>query len=487
MTVALTSLARMLETVSTVGALESVALRRAVADSRLVQEGDLFCCIVGDHSDGHDFAEVAVAQGAVALLVDHALALPVPQLVLEPSSMRHQVALAAQFLAGRPSEALAICGVTGTNGKTTVTQMLGSIARTAGRPTTVIGTLSGSRTTPEAPELAEFLADARDEAKAEGVVGVVALEVSSHALALSRVDGIRFSVACFTNLSHDHLDFHGTMEAYFAAKAELFTKERCEKAVIFVDDQAGARLAEMVDVPVIPVSMSDATSIDLGLNGSWFTWRDLRVHVPLPGMVNIANALVALAAGIALGLKPDACVVGLSAMALVPGRLQRIASQRNDAPTVFIDYAHTPAGLATVLIDLRRLMAKESSLTVVFGCGGDRDQMKRAPMGEAAVRLADSVFVTNDNPRSEDPRAIADQILSGMSSDLRGQVQVVLDRRLAIEQAISNARVGDVVLVAGKGHEGFQVAGDTTLPFNDAQIAQAALASANEEATCSPS
>ncbi len=487
MTIALTSLARMLETTSSVGVLESVALRRAVADSRLVQPGDLFCCIVGDNSDGHDFASAAVERGAVALLVDHALDLDVPQLVLDPSSMRHQVALAAQFLAGRPSEALAVCGVTGTNGKTTVTQMLGSMARIAGRPTTVIGTLSGSRTTPEAPELAEYLADARDEAKAEGLVGVVALEVSSHALALSRVDGIKFSVACFTNLSHDHLDFHGTMEAYFSAKAQLFTSDRCEQAVIFVDDQAGARLAGMVDVPVIAVSMSDATAIDLGLNGSWFTWREMRVHVPLPGMVNIANALVALAAGVALGIKPDACVVGLSAMALVPGRLQRIAGERDDAPTVFVDYAHTPAGLATVLTDLRRLMPKESSLIVVFGCGGDRDQMKRAPMGEAAARLATSVIVTNDNPRSEDPGAIADQILSGISSDRRAQVKVVLDRRLAIEEAISTARAGDVVLVAGKGHEGFQVAGDTTTPFNDAQVAQAALSMTHEEATCSPS
>ena len=482
MTTALTTLAKHLEVANTVGALENVALTRAIADSRRVEPGDLYCCIVGSSADGHDFAVQAVAAGASALLVDHELDLDVPQLIVDRTAMRHAMALAAHFLKGNPAAALTMCGVTGTNGKTTVTQMLGAILRVAGKPVTVIGTLSGARTTPEAPELAEYLGDARDEAKAISEVGAVAMEVSSHALALQRVDGLQFDVALFTNLSHDHLDFHHSMEEYFQAKAELFTKERAKRAVIFVDDAYGARLADQVEIPVVRVSMDLAEQIDLGLSGTWFTWRGVRVHVPMPGMVNVANALMALETAVALSVKPDLCATGIGAMVVVPGRLERVTGSGGSLPTVFVDYAHTPAGLKTVLTDLRNLMHESGKLSVVFGCGGDRDREKRSVMGDIASQLADSVFVTSDNPRSENPQAIVSAIVSGVNPANAEKVVVELDRQRAIITALNASAKEDVVVIAGKGHETGQVIGATTTPFDDAAVARDALSALRGEA-----
>jgi UDP-N-acetylmuramoyl-L-alanyl-D-glutamate--2,6-diaminopimelate ligase len=481
-TTALTTLAKHLEVANTVGTLENVALTRAIADSRRVEPGDLYCCIVGSTADGHDFAAQAVAGGASALLVDHELDLDVPQLIVDRTAMRHTMALAAHFLKGNPATALTMCGVTGTNGKTTVTQMLGAILRVAGKPVTVIGTLSGARTTPEAPELAEYLGDARDEAKAISEVGAVAMEVSSHALALHRVDGLQFDVALFTNLSHDHLDFHHSMEEYFQAKAELFTKERAKRAVIFVDDAYGARLADQVEIPVVRVSMDLAEQIDLGLSGTWFTWRGVRVHVPMPGMVNVANALMALETAVALSVKPDLCATGIGAMVVVPGRLERVTGSGGSLPTVFVDYAHTPAGLKTVLTDLRNLMHESGKLSVVFGCGGDRDREKRSVMGDIASQLADSVFVTSDNPRSENPQAIVSAIVSGVNPANAEKVVVELDRQRAIITALNASAKEDVVVIAGKGHETGQVIGATTSPFDDAAVARDALSALRGEA-----
>ncbi len=482
MTTALTTLAKHLGVVQTVGTLENVALTRATADSRRVEPGDLYCCIVGSSADGHNFAQEAVALGASALLVDHPLDLVVPQLIVDRTAMRRAMALAAQFLQGSPATALTMCGVTGTNGKTTVTQMLGAIMRVAGKQVTVIGTLTGARTTPEAPELAEYFGDARDEAKAISEVGLVAMEVSSHALALHRVDGVVFDLALFTNLSHDHLDFHGSMEEYFAAKAQLFTADRAKRAVIFVDDAYGARLADAVEIPVVRVSMDLAEQIDLGLTGTWFTWRGVRVNVPMPGLVNVANALMALEAAVALLVKPDVCASGIGAMTLVPGRLERVTGSGGSQATVFVDYAHTPAGLKTVLTDVRNLMSGSGALHVVFGCGGDRDRDKRGLMGEIAGQLADVVVVTSDNPRSEDPSAIADSIVAGVNSADQSKVAVELDRRQAIFTAIKNARAQDVVVIAGKGHESAQVIGTATTEFDDAAVAREAFASLRGEA-----
>ena len=289
-------------------------------------------------------------------------------------------------------------------------------------------------------------------------------------------------MALFTNLSHDHLDFHHSMEEYFQAKAELFTKERAKRAVIFVDDAYGARLADQVEIPVIRVSMDLAEHIDLGLSGTWFTWRGVRVHVPMPGMVNVANALMALETGVALSVKPDLCATGIGAMVVVPGRLERVTGSGGSLPTVFVDYAHTPAGLKTVLTDLRNLMHESGKLAVVFGCGGDRDREKRSVMGDIASQLADSVFVTSDNPRSEDPQAIASAIVSGVNPANAEKVVVELDRQRAIITALNASAKEDVVVIAGKGHETGQVIGATTTPFDDAAVARDALSALRGEA-----
>lgn len=475
MSVALSTVVRAVGPTSVLGSVTGISVAAATADSRAVAPGDLFCCVHGATFDGHDFAADAVAAGAVALLVDHPLAIDIPQLVIPDDALRTAMATAAHLLAGNPAEALTTCAVTGTNGKTTVTQMLGAMANAAGRPATVIGTLSGARTTPEAPELARFLADARDEARTLGATGFVAMEVSSHALDQRRVDAMVFDVAVFTNLSHDHLDYHGTMETYFEAKAKLFTPPHASLGVVFVDDPYGARLAQSATIPVTAVRRDDATDVTCSVDGSTFTWRGRPVAVVLPGRVNVDNALVALVAAEALGLDLDAAVRGLATMAPVPGRLERISAGVDGGPTVLVDYAHTPAGLETVLGNLRDLMGYRGRLTVVFGCGGDRDRGKRPTMGEIASRLADSVLITSDNPRSEEPAAIAAQIVDGVPATLRSKVSLQLDRAQAITTAIANAQAGDVVLVAGKGHEVTQVAGGTVTAFSDADVARAAL------------
>ena len=476
MTTALSTLMKAIGPASVIGTPTGIALRSCVADSRQVAPGDLFCCVPGATFDGHDFARVAVEAGAVALLVDHPLALDVPQLVVPSGALRHAMAVAAHLLAQYPADALTTCGVTGTNGKTTVTQMLGAMASASGLPATVIGTLSGARTTPEAPELAAFLADARDDARSVGQRGFVAMEVSSHALALQRVDAVQFDLAVFTNLSHDHLDFHETMEAYFDAKAMLFTEEHARRAVIFVDDPWGERLMGRTSIPVTPVRRSDATDVSCTVEGSTFGWRDRSVQLAIPGRVNVDNALVALTAAAALDVDLDLAIAGLAEMTPVPGRLERVGSPSTNQPTVLVDYAHTPAGLETVLSDLRRLMGFRGRLFVVFGCGGDRDRQKRSVMGEVASRLADQVVVTSDNPRSEEPAAIAAQIIDGVPVSLRSKISLHLDRSQAIHAAIAQALPGDVVLIAGKGHEAVQDLGGSVTSFSDHSVAMAALA-----------
>ncbi len=444
-------------------------------DSRNVVPGGLFCCVSGDSLDGHDFAEAAIALGAAALLVDHRLEVHVPQLLVGRDRLRSAMAVYAQAVAGFPARQLLTCGVTGTNAKTTVTQMLGTMAQRAGFRSTVIGTLSGSRTTPEAPVLAGFLADARDEALASGDPGFVAMEVSSHALSLHRVDGVTFDVCAFTNLSHDHLDFHGTMENYYQAKASLFTPERCRHAVVFVDDPYGARLADEVQVPLTVVQAADASEVLVELGHSSFTWRGQRATMPLTGRLNVHNALVAMTAASALGFDEEAIVAGLAEVSTVAGRLELVAPTSPDRPTVLVDYAHTPAGLEAVLSNLRQLIAPEARLHVVFGCGGDRDRAKRPLMGEVAARLADQLTVTSDNPRSEDPAAIAAAIVDGIPKRMVDHVVVELDRVAAITTAIGRSSAGDVVLIAGKGHEAVQETRGVKVPLSDVEVARQAL------------
>lgn len=430
-------------------------------DSRRVGAGALFACIRGAQTDGHDHAAEAVAAGAVALLVEHPLALDVAQVVVP--SVRSALGPAAAFVHGAPSEVLDVVGVTGTNGKTTTVRLVASLLRSLGRAVTEVGTLTGERTTPEATELQRIFAKARDAGH-----DAVAMEVSSHALDQRRVDGTHFRVAAFTNLGVDHLDHHGTVEAYFAAKARLFTAELAELAVIETSSEPGRRLAEMVDIPVVEIDASAREGADLRPTGSRFRWRDLVVDLPIAGAFNVTNAVIAAESVVALGATPVDVARALSHVDGVPGRFETI--DRGQPFTVVVDYAHTPDGLEAVLETARAVTQR--SLTVVFGAGGDRDRGKRPAMGEVARRMADRVVVTSDNPRNEPPDAIISAIVSGME---RPPELVEPDRRLAVRHALAGAREGDVVLIAGKGHETTQTIGDDVLAFDDREVARQEL------------
>jgi UDP-N-acetylmuramoyl-L-alanyl-D-glutamate--2,6-diaminopimelate ligase len=435
-------------------------------NSRQVVEGTLFCCVPGEHTDGHLHAAEAVSRGAASLLCEHRVELAVTQVQVPPGGVRPAMAQVAAAFWGHPDRSLEMVGVTGTNGKTTVTQLVGSILEAAGRTTGVIGTLGGTRTTPEAPDLQQYLA----EYVADGIRSVV-MEVSSHAITQHRVDALQFEVAAFTNLSRDHLDHHGTMEAYFEAKAALFTPGRCRHAVVFADDPWGARLLERIDPDRrTAVRRDEATGVELSVGVSRFSWRGRTVDLPLSGRFNVDNALVAAAVASALGVDDDHVVAGLDAAPVVPGRMEVVCA---GAPVaVVVDYAHTPAGLDEAL-RATRVLAGAGRVVCVFGCGGDRDPGKRPEMGKVATRLADVVVLTSDNPRSEEPQTIIEAVRAGM--DGSAEVHVEPDRAAAIRLAVAEARTGDVVLVAGKGHEATQTTGDTTVAFDDREEAAAAL------------
>ena len=445
---------------------DSTAVTSVTHDSREVVAGSIFCCVPGQRNDGHEYAATAVDRGAVAIVVEHRLpGITIPQIEVDDA----RIALARLSCAfhGDPSHQLKVVGVTGTNGKTTTTQLLGSIMRTAGWRTEVFGTLSGQYTTPEAPVLQSRLARVlEDGARA------VAMEVSSHSLALHRVDGTRFAVAVFTNLGRDHLDFHGDMESYGAAKARLFTPEFCDVAVINVDDAYGAQLANRVAVDVVPYSRLDVSDVVVTPTAHSYTWRGRRVTAPLGGSFNVMNSLAAATAAVATGLDLDSVVAGLAAAPTVPGRFESVNVGQDFA--VLVDYAHTPDGLAEVLRAVRE--ASNGRVIVVFGCGGDRDKAKRPMMGEIAVGLADRAIITSDNPRSEDPRAIIDSIAAGVPDHLRHRLHAIVpDRAAAIEQALRLAESGDVVVLAGKGHETTQTIGGTVVPFDDRLVAREIL------------
>jgi UDP-N-acetylmuramoyl-L-alanyl-D-glutamate--2,6-diaminopimelate ligase len=444
----------------------SVDVTGVTHDSRQVGPGSLFCCVPGRVTDGHDHAPGAVAAGAVALLCERPLDLPVAQVVV--ADARATMGPVAAAFHGHPSASMDVVGVTGTNGKTTTTFLLQAILEAAGRPTGVIGTLSGARTTPEAPELQARLAELRDEGRR-----AVAMEVSSHALALDRVAGTRFRVAVFTNLSRDHLDFHETMEDYFAAKARLFEPRYADVAVVNADDPRGRLLADAASVPTRTYSLHDVEGLELGATTSTGTWRGHRLVVPLGGSFNVANALAALGAAVELGVDEATAVAGLAGAAQVPGRFEVVTT---DQPfQVVVDYAHTPDGVEQVLKAARAVAA--GRVLVVLGAGGDRDWDKRPMMGEAAARHADVVVVTSDNPRSEDPEVIAAAVAAGAAG--HRDVRVELDRRAAIELAVHDARRGDVDVVAGKGHETTQTIGDRVLPFDDREVVRDVLDSAS--------
>ncbi len=454
------------ELAATIGAArhgDDVEIADVVLDSRSVPAGSLFCCVPGAVHDGHDFAAAAVEAGAVALLCERTLDLPVPQLLV--ADVRTSMAAAAAAVFGDPSAGLDVVGVTGTNGKTTVVAMVTAVLEHAGRHPREIGTLTGVRTTPEAPDLQRLLAGFRDEG-----VDAVAMEISSHALDLHRVDALHVDVGVFTNLGIDHLDFHGTQEAYFAAKARLFEPGRCRVGVVNVDDLHGRLLVDAGGDELRRVSAADASDVVTTRRGSAFTWRGRRVELPMPGAHNVMNALLAAEACVALEVDEDVIAAGLAALPPVPGRFESFGG--DGAPVVIVDFAHTPDALEHAIGTARSLLDPRGRLTVVFGCGGDRDRGKRPMMGEVACSAADQVVVTTDNPRSEDPEAIIAEIVAGCA----GTPTVVVDRRAAIERAIHAAGSDDIVLVAGKGHEQGQVVGDRVLPFDDREVVRSALA-----------
>lgn len=445
------------------GSSGDVSVTGVAHDSRDVAPGDLFCCVPGEHTDGHDHAPAAVAAGAVALLCERPLDLPVPQVLVGDARVAMAAAAAAVF--GHPSAALELVGVTGTNGKTTTVHLLRSVLEAAGRRAEVIGTLTGARTTPEAPELQRRLA----RFVAEGVTAV-AMEVSSHALALHRVDGTRFAVAVFTNLSAEHLDFHASMEEYFQAKARLFTPELADAAVVNVDDPRGRLLLDAAVIPTRGYSLDDVEDLEVGRVTSRLRWRGVELTVPLGGRFNVANALAAAEAAITLGIEPAAVAEGVAAAGPVPGRFEAVDAGQDFG--VVVDYAHTPDGLEHLLGTARELVG-EGRVIVVFGCGGDRDTAKRPLMGAAAARLADRVVLTSDNPRGEDPATIISQVRSGIDDDTTLVVEP--DRRRAIALALEAARPGDLVVIAGKGHEAYQQVGDERRPFDDRAVARELL------------
>lgn len=457
-------------------------------DSRRVAPGTLYAARRGLRSDGHAFAPDALARGAAALLVEDAAllhALGAPGVVVP--RVNPVLGRAAQLVHGRPFDRLPVLGVTGTNGKTTTTNLAASILRAQGARPALLGTLGclfeehdlgGSHTTPEADDIARLAARLLDLG-----ASCLLMEVSSHALALGRVEDVPFQVAGFTNLSHDHLDFHGSMEAYGEAKARLFTELHPRSSVINVDDAFGSRLlprapgalgVSRLGDPRARLRASDAVSDAGGLRAvAHLDNHPFTLRSPLVGAHNLENLLVAAGLALAHGAEAAPVFAALPSIPPVPGRLER-CSEAGDDLLVLVDYAHTPDALERVLAALRPLCA--GRLWCVFGCGGDRDPHKRGPMGEAAARGADRLIVTNDNPRSEDPALIAEAILAGVRA-AGATCEVELDRSLAIHRAITAAAPGDVVLLAGKGHEPYQILGAVTRPFDDRAEARRALAS----------
>ncbi len=450
-------------------------------DDRRVAPGTLFFCVPGFTRDGHDFAPDAVARGAAALVVERPLDLGVPEVVVP--WVRAAMGPAAARFHGDPTAELDVVGITGTNGKTTTAFLVRALLEAAGRQCGLLGTVTSfvggeeravTRTTAEAIDLQRDFRAMRD-----GGDAACAMEVSSHALELERVAGTRFAAALFTNLTQDHLDFHPTMEDYFLAKRRLFAATP-GVSIVNVDDPYGRRLAAELDEVVTFAIDHDAdwraTELESGFEGSRFTALTpegpVALRTPLPGRFNVSNVLGAAAAVRALGVPLTAIAAALPQAGRVPGRFEPVDEGQPFA--VLVDYAHTPDSLENVLSAARPLAAGHRVLCV-FGCGGDRDRGKRPLMGEISARLADRTIVTSDNPRSEQPDAIVDEILAGVDT---GDVVAEVDRRAAIAQAIAEARPGDVVVIAGKGHEqGQELADGRKIPFDDVTVAREALRS----------
>ncbi len=477
-----TSVARLAEVVGgSVAGNGDVPVVDVVHDSREARPGVLFVAIRGFTTDGHRFVHQAVRSGASAVCVETPdPECPVPQIVV--ADARASLAPLAAEVHGHPSSDLRIVGITGTNGKTTVTYLLEAIAAHAGLAVSRIGTTGASvggrtlplsRTTPEASDLQRLLGSMRDAG-----VDVVAAEVSSHALSLGRVDDTAFAVVAFTNLSQDHLDFHGTMDDYFAAKASLFEAGRAARAVINTDDPHGRVLAGSVTIPMLRVGVDiRATGVEPGRSGSRFLLvtpaGSAPVSLPLAGSFNVSNALIAAGCALSLGVGVEAIAAGLDSLGPIPGRFEVVPLE--GGPTVVVDYAHTPDGVSGVISSARSLGG--GAVIVVLGAGGDRDRSKRPAMGRAASS-ADRFILTSDNPRSEPP----DEIIAAVAGGVEGDVELLVepDRREAIKRALAGANPDDTVLVLGKGHETGQEIAGVVHPFDDRRVVSEEFAALGE-------
>jgi UDP-N-acetylmuramoyl-L-alanyl-D-glutamate--2,6-diaminopimelate ligase len=452
----------------------SVEIADLAYDARAAGPGSLFFCVPGTRADGHEFAADAVANGAVALVVERPLELDVPQLVV-PSARAAMAVVADEFF-GRPTEELQVAGVTGTNGKTTTAFLLYAILAAAGRRPGLLGTIESRvggerrpaiRTTPEAIDLQRDFREMLDAGDKSA-----AIEATSHGSALGRLDQVRFRALVFTNLTQDHLDFHGTLEEYFHAKRRLFTETR-PPAAVNVGDEHGRLLAEELrgQNALLTFGLSDdaelrADDLELGPRGARFRADGIELETRLRGRFNVENVLGAVAAARLLEIPDDAIAYGVRELRGVPGRFEAVDEGQPFA--VLVDYAHTPDSLENVLRTARDLA--QNRVICVFGCGGDRDRGKRPLMGRIASELADVAIITSDNPRSEEPEAIIAEILAGA-----GDAEVEADRREAIARAIGEAAEGDVIVIAGKGHEQGQQFADRTIPFDDREVAREAL------------
>ena len=463
-------------------------------DSRSVEEGDLFVCVTGFQSDGHRFAADALAKGAKALVVEKVPEGIDPSVTLiKVGDTRRALAVLSAKYFGCPADKMLNVGITGTNGKTTTAYLTEAVLKAGGYNPGLLGTIEAhvagkvcklANTTPGAYDLHSMFSQMHDSGQDS-----VVMEVSSHALALDRVYGIPFDVAVFTNLTQDHLDFHKTMENYFSTKSKLFTRLGIYDgravgpfAVINADDPYGVRLIELIRsrVPVLTYGTHNsadvrAYNVQAGPGGLSFT-LETRVgeregNLQLSGLFNLHNALAAAAVGLALRIELDSIVKALESVSAVPGRFQLVRAGQDF--TVIVDYAHTPDGLEH-LLDSARLITS-GKLSLVFGCGGDRDKGKRAVMGRLASEKADKIYITTDNPRSEQPENIVSQIVSGISTENMQYVEIIYDRAQAIAKAIEGAKTGDTVVIAGKGHENYQKFSSRTVHFDDVEQAKSVL------------
>ncbi len=467
-------------------------------DSRQVTPWSLFCALPGLETDGARFVPDALRRGARAVLSENPRADGIEEGIawVEVGNARHATALLAREWHGRPDEAMTLVGVTGTNGKTSVVYLVEAFAKAAGRPAGRIGTVTHAfgdreyqteRTTPEAPELYRLLAAMRDDG-----VRITAMEVSSHALAMSRVDGARFAIGAFLNLSQDHLDFHDDMGSYFSAKAALIEGLVTNAtAVLTADEPRVSGLAEKTTARVVSFGRADGATVRVVDERCAIDGTEVRLEAPggsytvrteLAGRFVPDNLAAAAACAIGAGLPMDAVIAGALALRSIPGRMERI--EQGQPFTVVVDYAHTEEALRRLLGGIREMV--DGRILVVFGCGGDRDRGKRSDMGRAAAETADRIFMTSDNPRGEDPQAILEQIRVGVEAvpGATDRARTVSDRAEAVREAVREARPGDAVVVAGKGHETTQTFADRVEPFDDREVARQALAAVGFRGGC---